>query len=104
MTELLERSSSESQDGFALDRDTIVSVLGRYPWAVRIVALEAILLSIVLAIPLFFTSDFAHVIFGMVLSLALLIAITSTIVGIAVGVHRALRAIRYRSRVPSRFG
>lgn len=93
MAGIYEQSSTDEFE-WTFDRETLGTLLVRHPWAVRLVALEAVLLAIVGVIPLVWTSDLMHAVFGMVLSTALLVAL----VGAVVGLYRTTRWARERLR------
>jgi hypothetical protein len=91
MSESYGQGTSTNDFGFAFDRQSIARLLDRHPMALRFIAFEAILLGIAFTIPLLWTSDLFHAIFGMLLSLAILAVIPAVL-------FTAYQAIfRYRS-------
>lgn len=88
MTELYGQPSDANDAGFGFDKESLGKIIVRHPWAVRFLALEAILLGIVGIIPLIWTSDLFHAIFGMMLSLAILAAISAVLIACLQAIRR----------------
>ena len=79
----------------SLDRETLGTLLVRHPWATRFLALEAILLSLAGIVPFLGASAFHYVVFGMLLSLAVLAAVAAVAAGLRIGLRSARREIQY---------
>lgn len=95
MARIHERSSTTDDFEWTLDRETLGTLLVRHPWAVRLLALEVGLLALAGSIPLVWTSDLMHAVFGMLISTALLVAV----VGAAVVLYETTRWARRRVRI-----
>jgi hypothetical protein len=95
MAQIHEHQNATDSLDLSLDRETLGTLLVRHPWATRFLALEAILLSVAGLIPFLGTSAFLYVVFGMVLSLAVLAAVVAAAAGLRLGVRRARRELQY---------
>jgi len=89
---------SNDNEPSSLDRETLGRLLVRHPWAVRFAAVELALLSLAGVIPFFGEGAFYYVLFGMLLSAAVLAAVVTA----AVGVARVLKRLRLELRHAAR--
>lgn len=97
MPQIYEQERS-TDAGLSPDRDTIGALLVDHPWAVRFVAFETGLLALAAVIPLVGSGPFYYVLFGMVLSVAVLAAVVVAAFGVASGVKRLRLELRHATR------
>lgn len=95
MAQVHEHQNGTDSIDLSLDRETLGTLLVRYPWAVRFLAFEAIMLSLAGILPFLGESPFLYVTFGMVLSLAVLAAVAAAAATIGIGLKRARRGLEY---------
>ncbi|NHN42652.1 hypothetical protein G9C85_13575 [Halorubellus sp. JP-L1] len=95
MTQIHEHERSTDSFEFSLDRETLGTLLVRYPWAVRFLAFEAALLALAGAIPLLGAGAFHYAAFGMVLSVAVLAAVGAGTIALVTAAKRLRRELRY---------
>lgn len=95
MSQIHEHGDSTDSIDLSLDRETLGTLLVRHPWAVRFLAFEAILLSLASVVPFLGASAFHYVVFGILLSLAAVMAVGATAIGVRMGVRKARKEIRY---------